>query len=267
MTTLPSFVELMATLGIDPPNGSSQATSSTSPASQSSPSSPRLEKLAIPASSPTRSRSSPSLRDQVTRSRTARYNPYSPTLTSTTRTPRRGSVSSVSSFSSSSSEKSHRAGSSSPRLSPSPRIRRKHQGNKLTINVFGSSTDLAANTPISSYVRRKTPVTSPTSPTFSRESSNPPPSYPMPFTLPTLPTFLPQSASSDSFPITPDSEAEGFSVRPAPSPKGSVESLPEDPTHSSPRYHTGIRISTSPRSSPNNVNTDKFSKHPVVQVA
>ncbi|KAK1236669.1 hypothetical protein PQX77_000025 [Marasmius sp. AFHP31] len=72
MTTLPSFVELVATLGLDPTKGTSQdASSSCSSASQSSPSSPRADKLAIPASSPTRSRSSPSLRDYAARSRTA----------------------------------------------------------------------------------------------------------------------------------------------------------------------------------------------------
>lgn len=256
MTTLPSFVELMTTLGIDTKDSqSSQPTSSSS----SQPSSPRTERLSLPASSPTRSRSSPSLRDQATRSRIARYTPYSPTLNPSSRSTRRGSVSSVSS---SSSEMSQRAGS--PRPSSSPRFRRrKSTSNRLTINVFGSSTDLAANTPISSYVRRKTPVTSPTSPTFSRESSEPP-SYPMPFTLPTLPTFLPQSSGSDSFPITPESEMEEFPVRPTSS-SSAKDLLSEEPSTvgSSPRFHTGIRISTSPRSS----NATQYSKHPVVQVA
>ncbi|KAL0070915.1 hypothetical protein AAF712_002136 [Marasmius tenuissimus] len=231
MTTLPSFVELVATLGLDSAKGSSQDASSCSSASQSSPSSPRADKLGIPATSPTRSRSSPSLRDCAARSRTARYSPYSPTLST----------------------------SSSPRPSPSPRMRRKAQSNKLSINIFGSSTDLAANTPISSYVRRKTPMTSPTSPTFSRSRSNPP-SYPM--TLPKLPTFLPRSASSDSFPLTPESEVEGFTVGPAISTK---PSLSEDAIRSS-RYQTGIRISTSPRSSNVNVNAEKYPRHPVVQV-
>ncbi|KAG7097147.1 hypothetical protein E1B28_004525 [Marasmius oreades] len=248
MTTLPSFVELMTTLGID--NMSSEPTPSSS---SSQPPSPRTGRLTLPASSPTRSRSSPALRDQASRSRTARYTPYSPTVSSSTR---RGSVSSVSS---SSSEMSQRAGS--PRASSSARFRRRSTSNRLTINVFGSSTDLAANTPISSYVRRKTPVTSPTSPTFSRESSDPP----MPFTLPTLPPFLPQSSGSDSFPKTPDSESMEFSVPPTSpsSPEANVKVPSEDP--SSPRFHTGIRISTSPRSS--NTNTSQYSKHPVVQVA
>ena len=86
MTTLPSFVELMTTLGINPPNGSSQDTSSPESASHSSPSSPRANRLALPASSPTRSRSSPSLRDYAARSRMTRYSPYSPTLVSNVHT-------------------------------------------------------------------------------------------------------------------------------------------------------------------------------------
>ncbi|ESK97417.1 hypothetical protein Moror_17596 [Moniliophthora roreri MCA 2997] len=156
-------------------------------------------------------------------------------------------------MSSASSGVSQRTGSISPRLSPSPRIRRRTVNGKLTINVFGSSTDLPANTPISSYVRRKTPMASPTSPTFSRNGSEEViPAYPMPFTLPTLPAFLPGSANSESFPITPDSELEDFSSTRM-SPKHSPKLLSDDVEIKqhlprSTRLHTGIRISTSPRS-------------------
>ncbi|KAK7049675.1 hypothetical protein VNI00_005706, partial [Paramarasmius palmivorus] len=151
-------------------------------------------------------------------------------------------------------------GSISPRPSPSPRIRRRTVNGKLTINVFGSSTDLPANTPISSYVRRKTPVTSPTSPTFPRDASNEvTPMYPMPFTLPKLPAFLPGSANSESFPITPDSELEEFSSRMSPKQNGKALSDDLEIKHLPSRLHTGIRISTSPRP----ITSGNSSRHPV----
>ena len=133
MATLPSFVELMATLGIDDDDRSAEI-----------------------------------------RRPTARYCPYS----------------------------RHRTGSisSSSDLDPAPAPPRRRRRAKLTINVCGSTSDLAASTPISTYVRRK----SPTSPSFGQdsgyESASPPPHTP---SVPTLPVLLPSaSASSDSFPTT-----------------------------------------------------------------
>lgn len=93
-----------------------------------------------------------------------------------------------------------------PRPTPS---RSRRNRNKPCVNTYGSSSDLAADTPISTYVRRKTPGTSPTSPTFSGdsgyESSSP---EQMPFSIPSLPLLLPHSASSDSFPHTPASDID-----------------------------------------------------------
>ncbi|KAF4574812.1 hypothetical protein EYR36_006162 [Pleurotus pulmonarius] len=90
---------------------------------------------------------------------------------------------------------------SSPRMTTSQFRKRSHQ---LTINVCESTNDLSANTPISSYVRRKTPGTSPTSTSFPREDL--PPCL-TPLSLPTLPPLPPLSGSSDEFPITPESNS------------------------------------------------------------
>ncbi|KAK7470839.1 hypothetical protein VKT23_002256 [Stygiomarasmius scandens] len=249
MATLPSFVELMASLGIDPAKRIPDQSSSSSSSLSSPSGSPKL--LSVPCPGPARSKSSPSLRDQASRRSSARYSPYA----STTFERRRGSVSSMSS----SSDLSDRASSTSPRPpSSSPRIR-KRLGNKLTVNVFGSSTDLSANTPISSYVRRKTPGASPTSPTFPRDVVE---ESPRPFVLPTLPSFLPQSSGSDSFPVTPNSDVDSSGrispdvVKPFSEEVGILSRRS--------RIHTGIRISTPPR--PTDLG-GKYSRPAVVHVA
>ncbi|KAJ7591232.1 hypothetical protein C8J56DRAFT_1047443 [Mycena floridula] len=241
MTTLPSFVELMATLGLDPVTRMpGQGSPHSSPLS-----SPKL--LGLPTSSPTRSRSSPSLRGQtIQRSKVARYSPYSSTFLA----PRRGSTSSSSSSSPSPELErlSLRAYSTSPQPPRSPRLRRRVD-NKLTVNVFESTSDLSANTPISSFVRRKTPGVSPISPTFSMDStSESPAGSPMPFTLPTLPSFFPRSASSDSFPLTPQSDIVEFAEHSSPDCKTAL--LPDiaDIAACKRPQRTGIRISTPPAS-------------------
>ncbi len=75
MTTLPSFVELMSTLGVDT-NTRPQDDAASSPRSSRS-ASPHLSYS--PISSPTRSKSSQSLREPTHRV-TARYSPYSPPM-------------------------------------------------------------------------------------------------------------------------------------------------------------------------------------------
>ncbi|KAJ4472306.1 hypothetical protein J3R30DRAFT_3709761 [Lentinula aciculospora] len=240
MTTLPSFVELMASLGINAtagqPEQDGHLSSSSSPSS-----SPKLLGVAAPS---LRSKSSPSLRDQRYRSRPARYSPYSFTFTSSRR---RGSVSSHSSSSSSDmDDMSSRSGSCSPTLQPSPRLR-KRAPNKLAVNVFGSSPDLSANTPISSYVRRKTPGTSPLLPSFPRESDDSR-EFSKPFIIPALPSFLPPSAPSEPFSFSSRSGLEDSSS--PPSSKFGLEPFPErelDTMSRSSRLHTGIRISTTPK--------------------
>ncbi|KAF5388204.1 hypothetical protein D9615_000229 [Tricholomella constricta] len=232
MTALPSFVELMASLGLDQ---NTKTPDQTPKSSHSSPSaSPRLAGAVVPLHS--RSKSIQSLRES-SRPRVARYSPYSPVLA----TSRRGSLSSVSSCSLERDPSPLRAFSSPPRSASSPRFSRRPM-NKLSVNVYGSASDLAANTPISSYVRRKTPGASPTSPTFSQGSRDSPPASPMPVTVPTLPTLWPNSANSDSFPITPnDPEPVSF--------ENDYSFGDATKTHSRRhRRHVGIRISTPPRS-------------------
>lgn len=231
MTTLPSFVELISTLGVD---SASKALDHPTSSPRSRSASPHL--LYSPTSS----------RDRSARHTSqARYSPYSPTLSS-----RRGSVSSSSTSTSSSSPDLERR--VLPNHPGSPRIR-KRKDNKLTVNVFGSSTDLSATTPISIYVRRKTPGASPITSIFLPDSRDTSPHL---LTLPTLPSLFPLSPNSDHFPITPDSdEKRPLSDRnansPSPSPVIKAKAIPdllEGHVFGRFRCHTGTRISTPPRS-------------------
>ncbi|PPQ74909.1 hypothetical protein CVT26_011404 [Gymnopilus dilepis] len=236
MASLPSFVELMASLGLEQSTTAPARENSSSPQPPSSPGSPHLGSTSLASS---RSNSSPSLRDMAARHRVSRFSPYSPV---TFHIP--------------------------PRPAPS-RLRRYR--NKLTVHTYDSSSDFNANTPISTYVRRRTPGTSPTSPTFNLsdsgyESSAPTP--PMPFSIPSLPMLLPHSASSESFPDTPASDS----------------SMAEDPPHLSStnisntaddsegvdyyrfiRRRTGTRISAPPR--PNPVNKRHSRKKQIADLA
>ncbi|KAJ7228829.1 hypothetical protein GGX14DRAFT_615385 [Mycena pura] len=247
-TTLPSFVELMTTLGIDQAAPIPEQAASSSSPRDSPASSPRVPSVTPP--SPTKSRSSPSLRDALaSRNRLARYSPYSPQLSE-----RRGSLSSLSSTSSDYERPTVRAYSTSPHPPSSPRARKRH-GKNLIVNVYGSNPDLPANTPISSYVRRKTPGASPTSPTFPRDRDRDrdtqeysPSASPMPFSIPTLPALFPRSASSDSFPLTPNSDIDHLHLD---SPNSASKPLPdvaEERTYLHRGYHTGVRISAPPTS-------------------
>ncbi|KAG6855030.1 hypothetical protein C0991_005959 [Blastosporella zonata] len=219
----------MASLGLDQdtkiPDQRAQSTFSSPSAS------PRLMGAGVPMHS--RSKSTHSLRES-SRPKFARYSPYSPVISAS----RRGSLSSVSSCSLERDGSPLRSISASPRPTSPPRLSRRPM-NKLSVNVYGSASDLSANTPISSYVRRKTPGTSPTSPTFSHDSRESTPASPMPVSVPTLPALWPNSANSDSFPTTPkDYESlENYSFGDA------------TKSHSRRRCrNVGIRISTPPRS-------------------
>ncbi|KAF5322179.1 hypothetical protein D9619_000849 [Psilocybe cf. subviscida] len=237
---LPSFIELMASLGLEQrSSGSPSIERSPSPQPRSTPSSsPRsVGSLSLP----TRSSSSPALKELIGRHRTSRYSPYYPGMCYTRRRDSISSNSSASDFESS---------PISPTFITAASCRTRRYRNKLSVNTYGSSSDLAADTPISTYVRRKTPGSSPTSPTFARdsgyESSSP---DPMPFSIPSLPVLIPQSSSSDSFPNTPtDAEMAGS---PYSSPAIRVQPLADitDGTnhHRFIRRHTGTRISNAPR--------------------
>lgn len=229
MTTLPSFVELMGSLGLDHVVVAQDYSTHSSPA-------PSL-RLGKPRH--IRSKSTQCLREtNISRQRVVRYSPYSPALSVT----RRGSLSS-----SSSPEldwASLRASSTSPHPKSSPRLSRRSY-EQSSIDVYGSA---SANTPISSYVRRKTPGTSPTSPTFPRES---------PYdsdtasrnvvTVPTLPTLIHSPPSSTDSLHTTFCESE--LSPPDVDGDSSSHSLDRSTRGSPGSYRTsGVRISSSPDS-------------------
>ncbi|KAF8914102.1 hypothetical protein CPB84DRAFT_1758410 [Gymnopilus junonius] len=261
MASLPSFVELMASLGLEQSTTAPAREEPSSPKPPSSPSSPRLGSSL--ASS--RSSSSPSIREIASRHRVSRFSPYSPAVSVSRR---RGSWSSVSS----SSDFESSPLSATFHIPPHPassRLRRYR--NKLTINTYDSSSDINANTPISTYVRRKTPGTSPTSPTFNLsdsgyESSSPTP--PMPFSIPSLPVLLPHSASSESFPDTPASDSSMAEDLPHVSSTGIsniVDNAEGVDYYRFIRRRTGTRISAPPR--PNPVNKRHSRKKQIVDLA
>ncbi|KAJ3920179.1 hypothetical protein F5877DRAFT_77342 [Lentinula edodes] len=254
MTTLPSFVELMASLGINAKAGQPERACTPSSPDSSPSSSPKL--LGEPTPS-LQSKSSPSLRDQGRRSRSTRFSPYSSTFISARR---RSSISPDSSSSSSDTDglservsvfqnstyltNAQQSSSCSPTLRSSSLRTRKRAQNKLIVNVFGSSPDLSANTPISSYVRRKTPGTSPSSPSFPRDFGQAR-EFSKPFIMPTLPSFLPASARKEAFSLTQNLEMDNPSVPPQSHP-GFMEfsDVELDTMSRRSHFHTGIRIST-----------------------
>ncbi|KIK90990.1 hypothetical protein PAXRUDRAFT_655398 [Paxillus rubicundulus Ve08.2h10] len=143
MAALPSFIELMASLGLDgepKPSPSCISTTRSRSASCSSVSSIASSNQGCTPTSPSFDASSESFsrdldvdrRHGSGRLRTVRYSPY------------------IS------------ASSTSPRLSSSPSRHRP-----LSLQFSKNTRELHASTPISSYVRRKTPQNSPTAATFS----------------------------------------------------------------------------------------------------
>jgi hypothetical protein len=70
-----------------------------------------------------------------------------------------------------------------------------------------SSSDIAGDTPISTYVRRKTPSSSPITPNFDSGYESAVPQQQTPFSIPTLPVLLSNSANSD--PGSPSSDSDG----------------------------------------------------------
>jgi hypothetical protein len=230
MTALPSFVELMASLGLDQDNGKPDSADS----SRSSPSaSPRISSNTfVPSHS--RSKSNISLREShIARQRMNRFSPYSPSISAS----RRGSLSSLSSSSCSSDTERVplRDISSSPRVAKSALLSRRST-NSLSIHVYRSACDFQANTPISSFVRRKTPSLSPTSPTFSDSHRSLRDAMPSPLIIPTLPNLYPSSANSESFPITPTDPEPAMDTNE--SPRTAVASKLRRP------HRFGIRISS-----------------------
>ncbi|KAH9943069.1 uncharacterized protein BXZ73DRAFT_74115 [Epithele typhae] len=222
MTALPSFIELMATLGIDDPtpepsklaaphHSRSSSHSSTASTLSASSSNHKHSSPAIVVSALNGPEDSEMPAD-IRRSRAhTRYSPYGAISHS-----RKASmpISTESSPARVPFDELRQALSTSPRLSPisaSFRGRRSRRPDNLNLNTPESES--MAYTPISSYVRRRTPQNSPTSPTFARtrERSS---TIAHPLTIPTLPTllspasFATQSSDSeeDDMDAIPDSE-------------------------------------------------------------
>jgi len=235
MTTLPSFVELMSSLGFDKHSERSPPLSPSSSAA----SSPRIPIITTSHSIHSRSTS----RDRVSpsRHRIARYSPYHLSA-------RRGSLPLTSSITTH-FHQPMRASSTSP--SPSSTASRRRNDMNLSPNVYESMSDLTANTPISTYVRRKTPSISsisPTSPTFPRDNYSPdtdsPTACPMPFSLPTLPSLFPKSMDTYSFPPTPESDIHQPTSEPKSCHAKFLPEISEVETYNHRFYYTNVRIST-----------------------
>jgi hypothetical protein len=184
MTALPSFVELMATLGLD--------NKKSSPSSTKEFSSP-----AIVVSS-----ENESTQEHISsRIRVARYSPYGAPISHS----HRRSASTLSNDGTD-SELPIRTTPTSPRHKPcalnlGPESRHRH------VNDPESS----ANMPISTFVRRKTPTSSPVSPTFAhrtRRRSQSPTINPV--SLPTLPPVFGSLIQhrSDGSPVSSPSESD-----------------------------------------------------------
>ena len=131
----------------------------------------------------------------------------------------------------------------------------RNKANKaLHAITYGSSSDLTADTPISTYVRRKTPGTSPTSPSFTPDSGYESSSSvtAMPFSIPSLPDLLANSSSSEAVPDSPTSDSE-FEDHVQTSFKSGVKRTSKSNNGSCRivRRPTGVRISVPPY--PNNL--------------
>ncbi|OSC99171.1 hypothetical protein PYCCODRAFT_1446954 [Trametes coccinea BRFM310] len=251
-TTLPSFVELMASLGLGGPDdapakpaagsdsrrhsrssshsssishlSASSTSSIVSPPTSNIYSSPLRTSISSTSSTSTRLTDSPAIvvssheaspeRDllscEIRRSRaTTRYSPYG--SISHSRKQSMPVLNAERTY-----ERPIRALSTSPRLSPiSTSFRGRRSKRPDNLNLPLSDADLMAYTPISSYVRRKTPQNSPTSPTFARDRDAAAVSTHHPLTIPALPTllspasFTTQSSDSedDEMDAVPDSAA------------------------------------------------------------
>ncbi|KAI0092783.1 hypothetical protein BDY19DRAFT_506260 [Irpex rosettiformis] len=221
-TTLPSFVELMASLGLENNSKdivaderslgshhsrSSSYSSTCSFASQSSSSATNSQAELSTDISPRIVVSSDSPIEMVVdydrrRYHRARFSPYAPAIVSTNvidslehcpqhrlatqSHTRRVSLPNVA------REEAIRSHSTSPRSgSPSHNVARRsstlsltsgHRPEKLVLE-----NEYVANTPISTFLRRKTPQSSPISPTFPHRKRSSSPSLPV--SIPTLPTF------------------------------------------------------------------------------
>ncbi|KAF8351297.1 hypothetical protein F5887DRAFT_936810, partial [Amanita rubescens] len=163
MTSLPSFVDLMASLGLEQQNEYIASKSSTSP-HHTPPLSPFVA----------RTHSVPFRNLTIQRQR---YSPYSPT----TLPMRRGSLSTTPTPEPDQAVSKHR----------SLPINKSHH----SINFIDSTSEADANAPISRYVRRKRSSSSLTSSTLPRKSKNNGGDVRLPC-IPPLPSLLPSNSDS-----------------------------------------------------------------------
>ncbi|CAE7232336.1 unnamed protein product [Rhizoctonia solani] len=247
MTTLPTFIELLSSLGLDekgsppqrhgsPPSlGSPSAGSNTTECTRSSP--PSREHslggspaIVIDAPDAAKIRSlGPSFR-----SRGARYAPYGTEANGPF--VRRGSVSSMDMppIHSIHEEASVRKLGNSP--PPSSRLIARRRPSMANLSL---DPDAAQMTPISSLLRRRSPQPSPTTPAFrvsrrgSVASGTASPSPLTPPSVPALPT-LPPMPSNYSFGTPTLRTMPSSELR---SPRRDMGNLDELPVHSSPRVH------------------------------
>ncbi|KZT26981.1 hypothetical protein NEOLEDRAFT_1194323 [Neolentinus lepideus HHB14362 ss-1] len=215
MTTLPSFVELMASLGLE--NNIDRGSDLSYPrllrpssSHPQLPSAPRT--LSGPASTPsmptimTSDHDAPSSKNGDldtfhlgSGQRIRRYAPYSPRIDevlvnhATQSHVRNKSVPAP--FSDGVARGPGRPVSTSPRLAEArdrPAPLALNEGSRRRASTLHSET--IAGTPISTYLRRKTPSASPTSPHFPHRSVRTPPADPAaPVSLPSLPPLPPMS--------------------------------------------------------------------------
>lgn len=276
---LPSFIELMASLGLDnEPSGPGVAPSrghsrSTSMASRLSTSSPPLRHLSDPpanafsaprAASPAivvshhgaessrpRSRGSDHESSGAASRRqsesnghgTARYTPYEVI------SGRRGSMPSISPEKEAKIRHGRFRSLSSPYQNAKPKsLGTRRSGQHLSIE--SEFADFAMPTPISSLVRQQRRASSsPTSPTFSEGncslvSSGTPPPFPLtPVSIPTLPSLFPMIAEDFAFP-TSDSMDE---TKPSVGAKAHRRQRSISPLD---RHYTGLRLSSTRLGSP-----------------
>ncbi|KAF9246950.1 hypothetical protein BU15DRAFT_69802 [Melanogaster broomeanus] len=187
MAALPPFIELMASLGINdrepthsPPHITPTRSRSGSCSSMSSTASSNLASGPISPSSESFSRDiDVDRRHASARLRTIRYSPYN--AASSTARP---STSSSTSLAPSIEEQESGRRSTSPRSSSSP-----HRNRPSSLQFAKNTRELHASTPISSYVRRRTPQNSPIAATFPHRIPSE-----RPETI-TLPSLLPASIS------------------------------------------------------------------------
>ncbi|KAI0728722.1 hypothetical protein C8Q72DRAFT_885038 [Fomitopsis betulina] len=223
-TTLPSFVELMATLGLDNSprlpslhrdvdpahvghrvqhSRSSSASSSSSITSLAGSIASQRPLIRLERSS-AELESSSSDRDwdmEKRRARVPRFTPYAPCISHM----RKRSVPTF--IKEEVDDIPARSLSTSPYLSSAVPRRASHSALRQSYtrprHLTLSQSDLTANTPISTFVRRKTPQGSPTSPSFSNRIRKRSCSPVQPVSIPTLPYLFPppetwKYASSDT---------------------------------------------------------------------